>query len=76
MDYKIKSNNMKERILKGWNFQRILFIVIGSLVIIQSVKEPQWFGIVIGGYFTAMGLFAFGCAGGNCVYEPRQKRKE
>lgn len=57
---------MKRRILTGWNFQRVLFVIIGSLMIIQSVIEMQWLGIIIGGYFTIMGLFAFGCAGNNC----------
>lgn len=26
----------------------------------------QWFGVAFGSYFAAMGLFAFGCASGNC----------
>lgn len=26
----------------------------------------EWIGIAFGGYFAAMGLFALGCAAGNC----------
>jgi hypothetical protein len=33
----------------------------------------QWFGVVFGGYFASMGLFAFCCAAGNCATEPLQK---
>lgn len=57
---------MKQRILRGWNIQRVLYVVLGVMVIIQSIGQHQWPGIVFGGYFASMGIFAFGCAGGNC----------
>ena len=69
---------MKERILTNWTFTRALYLIMGCAVIIQSVISQQWFGVAFGGYFAAMGLFAFGCAagncfGGNCEVEPKQK---
>jgi hypothetical protein len=69
---------MKQRILTNWTFTRALYLVIGISIIFQSVESQQWFGAVFGGYFAAMGLFAFGCAsgncfGGNCSVEPKQK---
>ncbi len=71
---------MKERLLTGWTFIRALYLVIGSVVIIESVMRSQWFDVALGGYFAAMGLFAFGCAagscfGGNCRYEPEENIK-
>ena len=57
---------MKERLLTNWNFTRILYIIIGVAIVIQSVMSWQWFGIAFGAYFASMGLFAFGCASGNC----------
>lgn len=68
---------MKERILTGWTFIRGLYLVMGILVIIQSAKQQQWFGVLFGCYFASMGLFSFGCAtgncfGGNCAVEPKQ----
>jgi presenilin-like A22 family membrane protease len=57
---------MKERILSGWTFVRVLYVVIGSFVIVHSIIEKQWAGVAVGAYFAAMGLFAFGCAAGNC----------
>jgi hypothetical protein len=57
---------MKDRILKNWTFIRVVYLAIGLAVIVQSVLSKQWFGIVFGGYFASMGLFAFGCAAGNC----------
>jgi hypothetical protein len=69
---------MKNRILNNWTFTRALYLLIGTAVIVQSVMSQQWFGVVFGGYFASMGLFAFGCAtgncyGGNCGTEPQQK---
>ena len=57
---------MKERNLTGWNFQRIVFSVMGIFIIIQSISDKQWFGLFFGAYFASMGIFRFGCASGNC----------
>lgn len=68
---------MKERILTGWTIARWLYLGIGILMIVQSVISRQWFGIAIGSYFAAMGLFAFGCAAGNCINtaDPKQPQR-
>lgn len=71
---------MKERILTGWNVARVLYLAIGTLIIIQSSMDKQWIGVLLGSYFASMGLFAFGCAsgncyGGNCVVKPEQNIK-
>lgn len=58
---------MKDRILKGWTFQRGLYLVLGLFLMIHSAIDGLWPGILFGGYFAAMGFFAFGCAGGNCA---------
>jgi hypothetical protein len=64
---------MKNRILSGWTFMRGFQLIIGCIVIIQSITEKQWLGILFGAYFAAMGLFAFGCASGNCRVPVRTK---
>ena len=56
---------MRDRILKNWTLSRGFYVLIGTLVIIQSYMDKQWFGVAFGGYFAAMGLFSFGCASGN-----------
>lgn len=58
--------NVKERILTNWTFIRVFYLVIGCVVIVHSMIQQQWFGVAIGGYFAAMGLFGIGCASGNC----------
>jgi hypothetical protein len=57
---------MRERILTGWNVQRVFYLIAGLGLIAISVSDRQWFGVVFGLYFASMGLFAFGCASGNC----------
>lgn len=57
---------MKQRILTDWTFRRVLYVGLGALLIDQSIEQHLWFGVLFGGYFASMGLFAFGCAGGNC----------
>ena len=57
---------MKKRILTGWTFSRAFYALMGIFIIIQSVMQREWIGILPGGYFAAMGIFSFGCAAGNC----------
>jgi hypothetical protein len=64
---------MKQRILSGWNVRRILYLLVGAWIMIQSVIDHQWILAVAGAYFAAMGVFAFGCAGGSCAVNPPVK---
>lgn len=57
---------MIDRIMTGWTFQRAFYLIAGGGMVIMSAMDHQWAGALIGGYFAAMGLFAFGCASGNC----------
>ena len=72
---------MRQRILSGWTIQRALFLIMGIVILVQSVMQKQWIGAGIGGYFAAMGLFSFGCAaaggcyGGACNTDPQAKNK-
>lgn len=68
---------MKERILSKWTLARVLYLLMGSMILVQSAMSQQWIGVAFGGYFASMGLFAFGCAsgncfGGNCAVEPKE----
>jgi len=58
---------MIQRITTGWNFTRVVYVLLGVALVVQSLPGTEWFGIVFGSYFAAMGVFAFGCAGGNCL---------
>ncbi|MFZ1528944.1 MAG: hypothetical protein WAT19_09340 [Ferruginibacter sp.] len=57
---------MKERLLTGWTPTRVMYTVIGILITIQAFYLHEWFLGIAGLYFTSMGVFGFGCAGGQC----------
>lgn len=58
---------MIERIKSGWSVRRAFYFIAGGGIIVMSLMDQQWFGVIMGGYFAAMGLFAFGCASGHCA---------
>jgi hypothetical protein len=57
---------MKQRLLSGWNFRRIIYTVVGIAIIVHAIIQREWFSALLGGFFTVMGFFALGCAGGQC----------
>ncbi len=67
---------MKDRLLYGWTFQRGFYVAAGLVMGIVSGLSHEWIGIAVGAYFAAMGLFAFGCAGGQCYNGNRSVEME
>ena len=45
---------------------RILYALIGIMLVVQGYLEHQYLGMALGTYFTAMGIFNFGCAASHC----------
>ena len=66
---------MKNRIFKNWSWIRAAYVGVGVIISIQAISALQWLGLAIGIYVTAMGVFAFGCASGNCVVKHEQDHK-
>ena len=61
---------IRDRLLTGWNFTRIAYTAVGLYIVFQAFADKQWSFLPLGLYFASMGVFAFGCAGGNC-YVPK-----
>jgi membrane protein required for beta-lactamase induction len=59
--------NAIERFKMPWSLMRVLYLIVGAFMLVQASIDKLWFGIIIGGYFVAMGLFSWGCAGGQCA---------
>lgn len=66
---------MKQRLTTGWNFMRIIYLLGGVMMLIQSIADSQWMLSLVGLYFVVMGLFALGCAGGACYVPPVNSKK-
>lgn len=64
---------MKQRLTQGWSIRRLLYLSIGLAIAIQAGLGHEWLGVAVGGYFAAMGLFGFGCAGGHCGWKAGQE---
>ncbi|MEO6671319.1 MAG: hypothetical protein ABIN36_17685 [Ferruginibacter sp.] len=58
---------MKSKILTGWNFMRVLRLIISAAVVLQSfILKDIMFGIA-GFLIAGMAIFNIGCCGtGNC----------
>ena len=67
---------MKQRLLSNWTFARFFYLLLGILMLVQSIWMGQWLGILMGSYFASMGLLAFGCAAGNCSINQYNKSKK
>lgn len=70
------NNGMLQRVLTGWTFIRALYLVIGGFVLAQAVIEGQWPGLLLGGYFTSMAVFNYGCAAGACAVPYNQPKMQ
>lgn len=64
---------MRNNVFKGWNFTRVLYTLIGLVLLTHAIIDYTFFGILLGLYISAMGIFAFGCAAGNCSMNTKEK---
>lgn len=62
---------MIEKLTKNWNITRIIYLSIGIVLLIHTIIDNQFFGIILGIYITLMGLFGFGCAAGSCSIDKK-----
>ena len=69
---------MKQRILRDWNFARLLRLVLGILITGQGIADRQGWVILAGSLFVLMPLFNVGCCGvGSCsVPHPGPEKKD
>ena len=58
---------MKERLLNGWNFMRILWLLMGVGIVIQAITEKNFFMLLPGLYFVFAAIANIGCFAGSCA---------
>lgn len=68
---------MKAFIATGWNFMRILRLIIGAAVTVVAVRNSDLLLGLGGGLLVLMAVFNAGCCGtGSCSISPgHQKQK-
>ncbi len=52
-----------ERILKGWNFVRVIRFVFGLVICWQAIVMKEWMLFFAGLFFTGTALYNVGCCG-------------
>ncbi|MCC7401964.1 MAG: hypothetical protein IT214_10825 [Chitinophagaceae bacterium] len=60
---------LKQRLTSGWSWIRVIYLLLGISVMIQSIMINQWVGVFLGGWFAIMGLFGLACASGACYVQ-------
>lgn len=62
---------MKSRILSGWNFVRVLWLIMGIGIGIQAVVERNYFMLFPSIYFVFAAIANVGCCAGSCATDFR-----
>lgn len=57
---------MKNQIFKNWNFFRILRLILGIVIIIQSIYTRNYTFGIIGLLFATTSIFNVACCGSSC----------
>jgi len=60
-----------------WNFARVVRLLIGLLILWQSIMNRDGLMISMAVFFTSMALFTTGCCGvGNCTTDIDKNQQE
>ena len=63
-------------IVQGWNFMRILRLVLGIILTIQGIVVAETITIILGVLFAGMAVANIGCCGTNgCSINPSHSIK-
>ena len=54
---------MRERIIYGWDFPRILRLIIGLALITMAIITKEWTIALLGGFFSMQSVLNMGCCG-------------
>ncbi|PWJ44041.1 hypothetical protein [Sediminitomix flava] len=73
---KIEMQSIYFRIRYGWNITRLLFILVGLLILIQGIVDRFYIGIPVGAYVFLKGLLAWGCGSASSNCDVTQRGKE
>ncbi len=58
-------------ILQGWNFMRVLRLILGTIITVQGIAAAETVTIILGVLFEGMALANIGCCAANsCASNP------
>lgn len=75
-EFKKKNTTVMKTILQGWNFMRIVRLVLGIIIMVQGITEREPVTIILGLLFSGMAVANIGCCGTNgCAVNPGRSIK-
>lgn len=67
-----KKFSMKYRIFTGWNFMRVLRLVLGCAIVWQAAASRQWPIVIVGTLLVLLALLNAGLCGVSCFTRPQK----
>ncbi len=67
---------MLQRAVHNWNFFRVIRLILGIMIIVQSIQFREYWVLLVGVLFTAMAVFDMGCAVGACAAPPHTRQNK
>lgn len=66
---------MKDRIFKGWNFMRVIKLMVAIYISFQAIEMQEYFLLVLAALFFYQSIWnVSACAmGGSCEINPKTK---
>jgi len=67
---------MKSRILRGWNFVRRFWLVVGAGIAIAAVIDKNFLLLLPALYFAVGAILNVGCFAASCAINFKQKQND
>ena len=67
---------MKETILTGWTFMRVLRLVLGGFIVVNSFTDHNYVFTFLGGLFVFQAITNTGCAACAAVPSTKVEQKD
>lgn len=67
---------MLQKIISNWTFIRLIRLILGIFIIIQSVQIQNYWMIILGIVFSVMALINVGCCGNSCSIPIKKEKNE
>ena len=65
---------MRDTLLSGWNFMRIIRLVLGIMLVVQAIQQQFWAAGLLGGLLLFQAMTNTGCCGAaGCGVPPAKK---
>lgn len=55
------------RVTSNWNIFRVIRLLLGLMIVIQSIQFKEYWFVLVGGLFAVLALLDMGCVAGNCA---------